>query len=338
MDVFNLTPFVAERFIFLDSTGLEVLLIVVKATFAWQDGRATVAPAQEPVTLVDEYRGEPAGTSVRRASDLAPYKPATDVLLEGFAYPEDRWQTKGRVALRLGKLSKDVQVIGDRVWDRTLGIVSVSSPRPFDRMELTYERAFGGGDDSNPDTPERCEDNPVGRGFRATRSKRALDGTPLPNLEAPAQPVRAPADRPPPQGFGPVAPHWRPRASYAGTCDAAWARETLPFLPADFDDRYYLAAPSDQRHAPYVRGGEPVQVAGATPDGIWELTIPQVRPELIVKVGGKKETPACPCDTVILDCERKFMTLVWRARLVVQGRVPDVQWIKVRQEGNLHVG
>lgn len=338
MELFNLTPFVAERFVFLDSTGLEVLLIVVKGTFAWEHGRAIAAPAQEPVTLADAYRGEPARTSVRLASDLVPFKPATDVLLAGFAYPQRRSQTEGRVALRLGKLAKEVRVIGDRVWGRTLGVSSISSPQPFQRIELTYERAFGGSDDSNPDIPERCEENPVGRGFRAARSKRPLEGTPLPNLEHPAQPVRAPSDRPPPQGFGPVAPHWRPRARHAGTYDTDWVRETLPFLPADFDDRYYLVAPPDQRHDPYVRGGEPVRIEGATPEGIWELAIPQVRPGLIVKVGGKKETPACACDTVSLNCEQKLLTLVWRARLVVQGRVPHVQWIKVRQEGDPYVG
>lgn len=144
MDLYNLTPLAAGRFVFLDSTGLETLLVVVKATFTLQGGRVTMADVQQPLTLADEYRGEPERSSVRYASDLAPFKPATDVLLDGYAYPQGRSSTEVLVGFRLGKLTKAVRVIGDRVWDRTLGIALISSPRAFERMELTYERAYGG--------------------------------------------------------------------------------------------------------------------------------------------------------------------------------------------------
>lgn len=202
MDLYNLTPFSAGRFVFLDATGRESLLVVIKASFTLKEGRAVLADEQSPLTLADEYRGEPARSSLLRASDLAPFKPAADVLLEGFAYPGRRSRTEGFVALQVGAMAKGIQVFGERVWDTSFGLTSMSAPRPFERLELTWERAFGGTDESHPEHPERYEANPVGRGFRAARTQRPLDGMPLPNLEDPRALLRSPRDRPPPRGVG----------------------------------------------------------------------------------------------------------------------------------------
>lgn len=336
MDLFNSTPFVVERFVYLDSTGRESLTVVIKATFTLRGGQVFLADEQSPLSLADEYSGKPEHSSVLRALDLAPFKPATDILLSGFAYAQGRAKKDVLVALRLGGLTKGVQVVGERVWDRTLGMATISSPRAFERMELTYERAFGGTDLSHPEHPERCEENPVGRGFRATRSKLPLEGMPLPNLEDPLAPIRSPRDRPTPRAFGPLAPHWHPRALQAGTYDKAWERDTMPLLPADFDERFFQVAPPDQILPSYVQGGEPVKVVGATPESVLEFSLPRVRPEVVVKVGAARETPLCPCDTVSIECEQKRLVLVWRARLDVHGRIPSVQWIKVQQAGGPH--
>ncbi|AGC49032.1 hypothetical protein MYSTI_07760 [Myxococcus stipitatus DSM 14675] len=337
MDLYNLTPFTAGRFVFLDGSGRESLLVVVKATFALQNGRAVVAESQAPLTLADEYRGEPARSSLLSVSDLAPFKPATDVLLEGFAYAGRRSRTEGLVGLRVGAMTKGVQVFGERVWESLAGIPSISAPRPFERMELTWERAFGGTDDSHPDHPERCEANPVGRGFRSVRSRRGVHGLPLPNLEAPRELVRSTRERPPPCSFGPLPPHWTPRARHAGTYDDAWRRERLPLLPEDFDERHHLVAPADQRLSGYVQGGEPVKVVGATPEGALAFPLPSSRLEVIIKLGAARETPPCLCDTVHIDCERKLLTLVWRARWGVHGRVPSLHWVKVQLARGTHV-
>ncbi|HYO65989.1 MAG TPA: DUF2169 domain-containing protein [Archangium sp.] len=336
MDLFNSTPFVVERFVYLDSTGRESLTVVIKATFILRGCQAILADEQIPLSLADEYCGKPEHSSVLHSLDLAPFKPATDVLLSGFAYPQGRSKKEVLVAFRLGGFTKGVQVMGDRVWDRTLGMATISSPCAFERMELTYERAFGGTDLSHPEHPERCEENPVGRGFRAVRSKLPIEGMPLPNIEDPLAPIHSPGDRPKPRAFGPLAPHWHPRALLAGTYDKAWERDTMPLLPKDFDERFFQAAPSDQILPAYVQGGEPVKVVGTTPEGALEFSLPSVRPEVVVRVGSVRETPLCLCDTVSIQCEQKRLMLVWRARLDVHGRIPSVQWIKVQQGGGLH--
>ena len=53
-------------------------------------------------------------------------------------------------------------------------------------------------------------------------------------------------DRPTPIGFGPVPRFAKARVRYAGTYDEHWIENVLPFLPQDFDDRYFQAAPEDQ--------------------------------------------------------------------------------------------
>lgn len=72
---------------------------------------------------------------------------------------------------------------------------------------------------------------------------------------------------------------------------------------------------------------------GASPRGAIRFTVPSVRPQLEVKVRGQKETPALVCDTAIIDGDLLALVLVWRATLVVQGRVPDVRSIGVRLHG-----
>ena len=50
-----------------------------------------------------------------------------------------------------------------------------------------------------------------------------------------------------PMGFGPGRPRLDAPLSYAGTYDQNWLDNVFPFLPADFDERYYQAAPEDQQ-------------------------------------------------------------------------------------------
>src|SRR5262249_28789207 len=146
------------------------------------------------------------------------------------------------VALKVGWLEKIVRVFGDRVWTRTLGLYSISTPRPFDRMPLVWERAFGGVDRSAENPADHVAEprNPVGRGlFRHVGGEPppSMDGAPLPNLEDPTSLVERPFDRPPPACFSWIAPSWAPRRKLAGTFDEAWKERRSPRLPADFDRR-----------------------------------------------------------------------------------------------------
>jgi hypothetical protein len=255
----NPTGLAAAIFLSPDPDGVDTLYAVVKGTFALAPGldgaEPPLAPEQVPVALAPEYGGDPLASSLRVPSDVSLVKPATDVLLVGHAYaPHGRATTCVDVSLAAGSLRKTVRVVGDRVWLRSgLGPVA-SEPAPFTAMPLVWERAFGGTDVVGG-VPHAEARNPVGAGYREPDGTRPLDLLPLPNLEDPASPVTSPALGPTPACFAPISEHWAPRRHHAGTYDEAWQRQRAPYLPADFDPRFFQLAPPDQIAPGYSPAG-----------------------------------------------------------------------------------
>lgn len=331
MELINLTGFATERYLTVDGQGCEVLLVIVKATFRIVPP-TTLEPADpiEPICPVDAYLGEPGASSLAASGEAAAFKPNTDILLSGCAYPNPREPSHALTGFRLGPITKLVRVLGDRRWERRLSVWQPSPPARFEKMPLVYERAFGGVDMSDPRAPESCAENPVGVGLRSRRNQSELAGQPLPNLEDPQDPITSPGQRVRPFGLGPIAPSWEPRVSLAGTYDAAWRARRLPLPPSDLDPRYHQAAPPDQIRAGYLHGGEVIEIFGMAAEGNVHFTIPSLRPEVVVRILEQRETPAALCDTLTIDMEKRTLCMVWRASLVVQGRVDGIMWIKVQ--------
>ena len=217
------------------------LTMIVKACCPLEPGRLQLAPADESTVTGDVHWGDDPQQSVYYESDLAPHKARADVLLVGSAYaPSGRDVRKLRVGFRVGdQVVKQLDVHGDREWERTPGGARAAKPRPLRSTPLRYERAHGGVDVKN---------NPVGVG-------RDLEAPP-PNLES----VSDAADRSAPAGFGPLAKSWAPRSGMVGTYDDDWQRNRWPWLPADFDWNYFNAAPLDQQVDGYLRGDEEIEL------------------------------------------------------------------------------
>src|SRR4030095_10595505 len=140
----NQTPFAADRAWVRDRDGSEVWIVAVKATFEIRpDGTTRIAESQEEVCRSPKYRGEPGRSSLLYDSDLVRTKPATDILANCHAYaPYGRTTPHIDVTLKVADIAKTLRVWGDRMWK--IGILSagVSSPEPFERMPIVYERAF----------------------------------------------------------------------------------------------------------------------------------------------------------------------------------------------------
>src|SRR5262249_445204 len=151
-----------------------------------------------------------------------------DVVLIGHAYNFAR-ATEVWVRLRAGALDKTARVVGDRYWIKTLGLVSMTTPEPFERIPLIYERTFRGWDRRNSSEDKHSFDprNPVGTGFRSKEGKFE-DGVHLPNIEDPQSPIQNYLDMPSPTGFGFTSPNWQPRAGLAGTRDDQWMNQRMP--------------------------------------------------------------------------------------------------------------
>lgn len=330
----NPTPFATALLLLTDAQGRPALVPMLQAAFSiGRGGELAPLDPQPQVAIGGQWWAEPGTSSLRLEPQIAPAKPGTDVVLLGHACAPHGGTTEMTVGLRVGALRKVVRVVGDRVLvDGT----RVTAPRPFERIPLQWERAFGGWDRRDPEPARhRCEPrNPLGRGFRDAEAARD-DTVELPNLEDPARPWRGYGDRPPPAGFGFVAPDWQPRAALAGTYDDAWMRTRRPLLPLDFDPRFHVAASDGLASDVPLRGDEPVSVVGTVPEGRLDFVLPSLPPPqcTLVLRGGRDARPVLRLDTVVVDTDARSVLLTWRGCEVVRNGPQDLLAMQVRVPG-----
>jgi hypothetical protein len=313
----NQTLYAAERNWVLDKNAAKSWVVAVKGTFdILPDGTTKLADEQEQPLYGEEYSGEPGKSSILYDGDLTGPKRNTDVIVNGHAYaPGGNPVTEIIVTMKVHKITKQLRVSGDRRWERGLLGLTMSSPGPFDKMPLVYERAFGGWDTK----PEKVSDqrleprNTIGAGF-AIRAEHLVD-QPLPNVEDPKHPISSWRDRPPPAGFGVVASYWMPRLKYAGTYDDKWQRERFPLLPNDFDERFFQSAPEDQQVPGFLRGGEQVELTNLSPEGFLKFQLPRVYPGFVTRFGRDRVDHGARLHTVILEPDDPRVIMVWHTSL-----------------------
>lgn len=111
--------------------------------------------------------------------------------------------------------------------------------------------------------------NPIGIGWidawfaKAARCKRVS----APQIIHPAEQLTPPGTLNilQPAGFGIVSRAWQPRLAMAGTYDQAWLEKRHPYLPADFNFRYWNGAPEDQQVRSFLTGDETVTLFNMCP-------------------------------------------------------------------------
>ncbi|MBD3182226.1 DUF2169 domain-containing protein, partial [Candidatus Poribacteria bacterium] len=224
-----------------------------------------------------EFYHKEKGEGVKFESDIAPFKPRGDIVLVGKACAPGATSVGSMdVSLHVGNISKIIRVFGDRRWEYSGRLLSTgfTDPEPFTEMELTYERAFGGIDTVGGGW---CRENPFGRGFIAKKTKEAVDGVLLPNLEDPEDLINSWDDHPNPVGFGFYGRSAMPRAGYMGTYDDKWREERSPDPPLDFKFDYYNAANPDLQVEGYLKGDETVEIVNMTPDGRMKFKLPDIK-------------------------------------------------------------
>lgn len=333
MQVENNTPFAADRYAVADRDGTDLLLVILKGTYLFDNhGELGIAADQCPIALVDQYTGEPGLSSITYASDFSINKTATDVAVLGHAYPVRPRDVSVNAGIQVGPVEKLVKVFGDRTWSRSLGIARISSPEPFERIPLLFERAFGGSDKSHPDEKHHEYEarNPAGVGFRARKSKQALEDMPLPNIEDPKSLISGPDDRPAPANLGFIGPSWQPRLSYAGTYDESWDSKRKPLLPEDFDNRFFNASHPDLVCQGFLKGNEEVNAIGVSPNGPISLTLPGITPQCVVEDRSAGEhTLLVRLDKVVLEPDERRLLLVWSGTYRVSGALQNVEGIRL---------
>jgi hypothetical protein len=338
VNLVNATRMVAGCTLGMEPSGREFLIVAVKGTFripAESGARLNLHEEQVPLVTSDVFHGEPGRSAPQYEIDFALHKTSCDVLLNGCAYaPGGRPATRVTVGMQIGSWSKSFAVVGDRVWF-TAGGVQASEPLPFVQMPICYDRAFGGVDGYHKDPAQHAAfaPNPVGRGFHKHLTDEWLAGSPLPNSEELAIAVIRPDGEYRPMSFGPIGRNWTPRYLYAGTYGQAWLDNEFPFLPADFDVRYYQSAPADQQ-LPLPVGEQSVALLNLTPDGRRDFILPHFEaPIHIFPVKGAREDLRALVDTIVIEPQLERVTMTWRVARALKKNMSEIAQVLVGRRG-----
>ncbi len=202
----------------------------------------------------------------------------------------------------------------------------MTDPVPFAKLELQYKHAFGG---------EDFDENPHGVGCYDKSLKRTDTPLPLPQLLAPNDLPRTPADRLEVVGFGPTGKWYGRRREQLGTYDKKWEATRWPWYPDDFQWDHFNAATKALQIDPYLRGDEEVVLTNLNPDHPELRTrLPGIRIRCFINRAGEafREVPA-KLDTMWIDVDTGQCVLVWRGNTqVVSEECEDVRQLFMLQE------
>ncbi len=335
-----------------NDAGEHVFSVIVKRSYRIAaDGRAERCEEDAPLRLVDEYwdDGDAETSTVKHESELAPFKPATDVVVVGKAYAPRGAPAPGMlVGVQVGAALKTLAVTGDRFCIYRPGALpAFSEPAPFTEMEIRYDRAYGGRDEKSlPTIPFIYPRNGMGKGVVLRNVAEAVDGLPLPNIEDPQDPltperllIQEP-DRwhlqPLPQGFGWRQKTWYPRAALLGSyppfldAGTVTTEERIGLLPHD-----HIALAKQGRLRPLVgqfgngasfgltfpalRGDEPIALGGLSPEGLLCFRLPGETPTVLLDISRGEERPEVRLHTVSIRPDDRTLDLIWRAATVYEG-------------------
>ncbi len=211
--------------------------------------------------------------------DAAYPKPFGEFLIAGSAMSQDPVKAM-HVGVTVGEQSRYLSVFGDRHWETDGDDPVFSEPDPFTEMPLTPDRAFGG---------EGFVPNPVGQGAHAAELNASIPRLPLPNVELAGSEIKSIGDRPAPALVGPIALDDPARLSLAGSFNKAWVDQQMPDWPTDFDPRFFMSAPLEQRRQSFYAGDEAVRVVGmsaSVPD--LQTHLPGIRARAFVTLGAEE--------------------------------------------------
>lgn len=218
------------------------------------------AEVQPEIRLTDELIGpEDPPQELARQADFLPFKPGTDVTVLAEAIsPSGRPEQSWDCSIRGAGLAARLRVHGPRRWQKMGRSIQPGPAEPVSTVRLSWRSAWGGaqvGADGKL-TGEVDSRNPIGAGYPARDAEGAMIDMPVPQIEVEGEPIVSVFHLSEPAGVAPVAPISSWRAGFAGTYDEKWKKTVHPFLPRDFDPRFYQCAPPLLRSAGHLRGDE----------------------------------------------------------------------------------
>jgi hypothetical protein len=333
VELVNHTPFPSLAFQSQNVQGQDFHVIVLRATFRIHDGQPLRPDTdQRPLVTADEYYGEPTSSSIRMESDLAPFKPRSDIHIIADAHAPGGCPTREwNVRVRVGSLEKTLHVTGRRYWRKALLGWTLTEPEACLTVPIRYEHAYGGVWQDG-DQMDVFLENPVGCGHLPAGRLHPSDRIEAPQIESPECPISSPGKAHHTEGLGPTCRGWQPRLGLAGTFDQDWIDKRWPMLPLNFDYAHYNSAPPGLIVEGYLRGDESVELENLTSPGYVRFRLPGYAPFLLGRrVDGMIFPAPLVLDTFVIDLPNDLAFLVWRGQLATG---PPLRVIEIRMELN----
>lgn len=315
------TPFAYLIYANEDAQARLFDILIVKATYVLDEAGYLVPDIeQEPLNFSDRCYGEVNVTSLRAPSDLVPFKPAADVIVNAVACaPGTEPQAKWTSSLRVGKQSWALDITGPRDWlPRRKGKWELSDPEPIRTVPLTYDMAFGGEFAKADGTIVTDERNPLGRGH-FDPSAEGRDPVPAAQvLWAGAKMTRS-GELVEPASFGAIPPAWLPRRLLGGTYDAAWLEQVWPHWAKDYDFAFHNSAHPRLVCSDGLTGKEQIQLMNLHPEAediSFSLPGDEVL-AMFTDFDGQRKWIPLRLDTMLIDLADKPLSelrvqLTWR--------------------------
>jgi hypothetical protein len=329
----NTTPFPTLCF---ETTGPDgpVHTVVVRATATIiPEAPLFLADEQLPIRLTDCYFGKPGASSLKYPSDLAPFKPKTDIIVIATSYAPARQSRGWRAEVTVGQHKKSLIVIGDCFWKKTLFLGwHRSQIAPASKVPIRYENAYGGAlalpdERGGSRIVDICRENPVGKGWGSPLAPKLVGemGT-YPMAQIYAHDTQLEYGKVcSVEGFGAIAPNWRFRQRYIGSWDEGEGDGAAP-AASDFDFLFYNCAHPDLI-VPYLKGDEAVQLLGLAAERKLNYRLPGHTVHLAAKYAEQQEPVIIPglLDTLIIEPDDMRASLVWRATVPIDSDIKSLE-------------
>ncbi|EOM6570013.1 hypothetical protein HmCmsJML165_01711 [Escherichia coli] len=268
--------------------------------------------------MSDEYYGESETSSLKSETDLVLCKRNTDIHVTGSAHAPSGDKSQWKACVRVNSFSKELSLSGVRYLQYERNRWQMSLPDKIINVPLRYELAYGG--IWQPDGMEKLvfSANPVGCGYYPDISQLNTSCQyKLPQITSSALSENATIFNGESdffQGVGPVSRWWKSRLQYAGTYNEVWREKRYPYLPDDFDERFYNSAHPDMIYTGFLSGDENISLEGFFKfEQVVKTKLPGIRPVLILKTKNNTSHMFLPvADTMVIDLSRQEIYLTWR--------------------------
>ncbi|GGX38632.1 DUF2169 family type VI secretion system accessory protein [Saccharospirillum salsuginis] len=318
MELDNTTTWQAQVFQSWAHAGQRQQVLVIKAGYRYErDGTLTPLETTEDLVAVDEYRDDPACSSVSKAAELVPFKQGFELVVQGRVEPQP-----GKCLQRLGvslvrdskaQWEKQLALFGPRVWkSHPLSGLRPSDPGPLEPLDICWENAFGGISESGE---ARFDNNPAGCGW-AERQGRKAKGQPIPQIDQEPLITRA-NKRYQPAGYGPIAPHWGERTNAFDTLDKDKSQEGGCPYTSSTPENLYNCAPVDQQLSHPPQPGDRLVLSHWYPDHPEvEIELPSPSLRCVLTTGGRPVKAVHPhWDTLMVNTTDQTVHLIFRLGL-----------------------